>query len=233
MKTIRTLLLFLLGGFALLGICAFQAEQPPQTDLTPTPTYDPLVETPLPENPTELELGANLYWHWCMPCHGDVGQGLTDEFRGIWEEDHQNCWGRGCHAGHSGDMGFPIPTVVPAIVLQDQLARFPSLQTLADFLQATHPPQHPGILEGREYHAIAAYVFEMNERPLEEAAPSATPAPLPTPTVSLTPPKEPPAAAGPGSVPLVALGLALLLGMIAILVMRKQGPRQTERHGKS
>ncbi|MFZ5879381.1 MAG: hypothetical protein ACOY0R_08420 [Chloroflexota bacterium] len=221
MKTIRTPLLALLAGLTLLGICAFQAEPPPQTGPTPTPTYDPLVETPLPENPTELELGANLYWHWCMPCHGDLGQGLTDEFRGIWEEDHQNCWGRGCHAGHPGDMGFPIPTVVPAIVLQDQLAQFPSLQALADYLQATHPPQRPGILEAREYHAIAAYVFQMNERPLEEAAPTATPSPRPLPTVSLTPPNQEPSAPAP-TLSLAAGGLVLLiLLLLGIVAMRK------------
>ena len=38
MKTIRSLLLIALGGFALLSICAFQANLPPaQTDVTPTP----------------------------------------------------------------------------------------------------------------------------------------------------------------------------------------------------
>lgn len=222
MKTIRPLLLFLLGGFVLLGVCAFQANQPPQqADLSPTPTYDPLVEPTIPANPTELELGANLYWHWCMPCHGDVGQGLTDEFRGIWEEDHQNCWDRGCHAGHNGDMGFPIPTVVPAIVLKDKLAQFPSLQALTEYLNSTHPPQHPGILETREYHAIAAYVFKMNTRPLEEAAPSATPTARPTPTASLVPSNQPPVDPGTDLAPLAFIGLALLLGIIALVAIRK------------
>lgn len=217
MKTIRTLTLMTLGGMILLGASAFQADLPLQSDATPTPTYDPLVEPTIPANPSELELGANLYWHWCMPCHGDVGQGLTDEFRGIWEEDHQNCWGRGCHAGHSGDMGFPIPTVVPAIVLEGRLAQFPSLQALADYLHATHPPQRPGILEAQEYHAIAAYVFKMNERPLEETTPTATPTPLPAPTVSPTPPKQGPAA--PGLTPWTATGGAILLIAILFLIM--------------
>lgn len=223
MKTLRTILTLFLAGGALLGLCAFQADLPPlQTDVTPTPTYDPLVEPILPENPTELELGANLYWHWCMPCHGDVGQGLTDEFRGIWEPDHQNCWDRGCHAGHNGDMGFPIPTVVPAIVIADKLAQFPSLQALTEYLHSTHPPQHPGILETREYHAIAAYVFTMNARALEEATPTATPSPRPSPTVSLTPPNQEPSA--PAPIPaLVAGGVVLLiLLLLAIVAIRKR-----------
>jgi hypothetical protein len=213
MKILRKFLTLFLAGSALFGICAFQASLPPaQTDITPTPTYDPLIEPILPENPTELELGTNLYWHWCMPCHGDVGQGLTDEFRGIWESDHQNCWGRGCHAGHSGDMGFPIPTVVPAIVIKDKLAQFPSLQALTDYLNATHPPQHPGILEAQEYHAIASYVFTMNERTLEEATPTATPSPLPSPTASLVPAKQPSSTSDAGPASLLVIGLVLLLG---------------------
>ncbi len=223
MKTLRTLLTLFLAGGALFGLCAFQANLPPlQTDITPTPTYDPLVETPLPENPTELELGANLYWHWCMPCHGDVGQGLTDEFRGIWEPDHQNCWDRGCHAGHNGDMGFPIPTVVPAIVIADKLAQFPSLQALTEYLNSTHPPQHPGILETQEYHAIAAYVFTMNERALEEATPTATPSPHPSPTASPLPLQKPTDEESP--IFLAMVGAALLLGIFLIVTIRKSKP---------
>lgn len=226
MKTIRTLFFSLLATLALVSICAFQANLPPaQTDVTPTPTYDPLVEPPLPEHPTELELGKNLYWHWCMPCHGDVGQGLTDEFRGVWEPDHQNCWARGCHTGRKEDLGFPIPTVVPAIVRDDKLAQFPSLQALTDFLQATHPPQRPGILEADEYHAIAAYVFTMNERPLEELQPTATPTLLPTPTSSLIPPKE--VEPTPETFPVYGLivGCAILLAGIVFVAVRRS------RHG--
>lgn len=148
-----------------------------------TPTYDPFAEPPLPENPTEYELGRNLYWHWCMTCHGDRGQGLTDEFRLIWEPDHQDCWGRGCHGGRLEDEGFPIPTVVPALVNDAHLAQFAAVQDLSNFLKATHPPQSPGILKQEEYDAIAAFVFTLNTRPVaripatEPAVPSATPSP--------------------------------------------------------
>ncbi|MBI3174484.1 MAG: hypothetical protein HYZ25_12230 [Chloroflexi bacterium] len=224
MKTIHSLLVVVLGGFALLSICAFQADLPPvQADVTPTPTYDPLVEPPLPEHPTELELGKNLYWHWCMPCHGDVGQGLTDEFRGVWEPDHQNCWARGCHAGRKEDTGFPIPTVVPAIVIADKLAQFPSLQALADFLQATHPPQHPGILQTDEYHAIAAYVFTMNDRPLEDSTPTALPTPLPTSTMSLPPSNQ--GLSASTSTPFLVVGGALFLIIILILSVAMRKPK--------
>jgi hypothetical protein len=165
-------------SIVLFGICAFQSQIPvARLDVisSPTPTIDPLVEPILPDDPTELELGRNLYWHWCMTCHGDHGQGLTDEFRGIWEPEHQNCWARGCHTGRRDDLGFPIPTIVPAIVGGNHLSRFSSLQDFSDFLQATHPPQSPGILADQEYHAIALFVFTMNCRTVDSIILTNTP----------------------------------------------------------
>ncbi len=169
--------------FAWLALSAWAAgvartESSAAANFTPTSTFDPFVETPLPPHPTELQLGANLYWHWCMPCHGDHGQGLTDEFRGLWEEDHQNCWGRGCHGGRVEDEGFPIPTVVPALADSARMERFSSRQELANYLQATHPPQSPGILKSEEYQAIALFALTLSGR--TPAAAEETRAPLPT-----------------------------------------------------
>jgi len=118
-----------------------------------------------------------------MTCHGDQGQGLTDEFRGLWEPDHQNCWGRGCHAGRSGDEGFPIPTVVPALVNGARLAQFTSVQELSEFIKATHPPQSPGVLKTEEYDAIALFVFALNDRPLIDIPMNEAPIPVATPTL--------------------------------------------------
>ena len=151
---------------------------------TPTPTYDPLVEPVIPENPNEYDLGRNGYWHHCMPCHGDRGQGLTDEWRAAWVADHQDCWGRGCHAGKGIDDSFAIPTVVPPVVTGAKLARFSSLQGLYDYLKATHPPQYPGHLSDEEYHAIAVFVFSMNNRLVEEPTSTLTIAPTLTATPS-------------------------------------------------
>jgi hypothetical protein len=217
MKMPLKLAAFFLPLFFLVVFYPFQTTIAQQPALSPTPTYDPLAEPPLPENPTEYELGRNLYWHWCMTCHGDVGQGLTDEFRGIWEEDHQNCWGRGCHAGHSGDLGFPIPTVVPALVSDAHLQQFSCIQDLSAFLKATHPPQSPGILKDDEYHAIALFVFTMNERPLIDFNPTASP--VPTLTATPFPPAEPAPDHSPLYIGIVAALLAV--GML-ILVAGKR-----------
>jgi mono/diheme cytochrome c family protein len=189
MKRLHKPASLLLPLLLLFSVYPFNVADAPGEIFSPTPTYDPLVEPPLPEHPTELALGRNLYWHWCMTCHGDRGQGLTDEFRAVWEPEHQNCWARGCHAGRSGDGGFPIPTVVPALVDETYLARYPSVQELADFLKATHPPQSPGILKSDEYHAIALFVFGLNQRPTIELPATNTPAPTFIPTSTLMPQK--------------------------------------------
>ena len=219
MKTRSKLAIIFLPLFAMLVIYPFQSTVARQAAVTPTPTYDPLAEPPLPENPTEYELGRNLYWHWCMTCHGDVGQGLTDEFRTIWVEDHQNCWGRGCHAGHPGDAGFPIPTVVPGLVSEAHLKQFACIQELSAFLKATHPPQSPGILKDDEYHAIALFVFTMNERPLIDLPIANTPTPVPTSTATQVPAPQSASAKPPIYIGLV---IALLVAGILILAAGKR-----------
>lgn len=203
----------LLPIFGLFIFHPFQTTVAQRGTVSPTPTYDPLEEPPLPDNPTEFELGRNLYWHWCMTCHGDRGQGLTDEFRGIWEPEHQNCWGRGCHAGRSEDEGFPIPTIVPALVNEAHLAQFVSVQELSDFLKATHPPQSPGILKSEEYHSISLFVFSMNERSLIDIPLTDTPAPtlITTPTIASS-------VSETTSFPTYAIGIFVVL-MIGVFIV--------------
>ncbi|MEJ2266350.1 MAG: hypothetical protein P8X95_23135, partial [Anaerolineales bacterium] len=125
---------------------------------TPTPTPDRLAEPALPANPTQYEQGRHLYWMNCMPCHGDRGQGLTDEFRSLWVDDHQNCWGRGCHGGRQGDEGFPLPRTIPAVISSSgDLLPYATGDQLFEYLRTTHPPQHPGYLPEDEYWAITAF----------------------------------------------------------------------------
>ncbi len=131
---------------------------------TVTATIDRLAKPALPANPTQFEEGRYLYWLNCMACHGDKGQGLTDEFRSLYVED-QNCWGRGCHGGRVGDQGFPIPTIVPAIISPtDALTKFTTPDQLFAFLRHTHPPQSPGIFTVDQYWAITDYLLVENGR---------------------------------------------------------------------
>ncbi|MBN2045496.1 MAG: hypothetical protein JW757_10785 [Anaerolineales bacterium] len=129
----------------------------------PEPTPDRLAEPVLTEHSTQYEEGRYLYWMHCMPCHGDFGQGLTDEFRELWPEDHQNCWGRGCHGGREMDEGFPIPKTIPAVISESgEVLPFSTPEEFYEYLLTTHPPQNPGYLAEDEYWAMTAYVLAEN-----------------------------------------------------------------------
>jgi hypothetical protein len=130
-----------------------------------TPTVDRLAIPVMPEEPTEIDIGRNVYYHHCMPCHGDIGQGLTDEWREVWVDDHQNCWARGCHAGREMDEGFPIPTFVPAVIgTSATIYHFPIEDDLFNYISQEHPPQRPGALEADESRAVTAFILLENER---------------------------------------------------------------------
>ena len=142
----------------LSGVPPAHFAQEPQ----PTPMMGRFAVPEMPEDPTQIDIGNNLYFYHCMPCHGDAGQGLTDEFRAAWVEDHQNCWARGCHTGRPEDEGFPIPRSVPPVVASQLIIHFPTAQKLYDYLRSSHPPQKPGILEDDEYWALTAFLWFRN-----------------------------------------------------------------------
>lgn len=182
----------------------------------PTPTYDPLATPVLPENPSPKELGATIYYHHCMPCHGDQGQGLTDTFRGVWEEEHQNCWGRGCHAGRPKDEGFYIPTVVPAVMAAgDALPGYYTPQQLFDYLETTHPPQEPGRLGDEDTWALVALLWEGNGKPAMQ--PTENPA-TPAPTATLTPKPASATPANPSRAPLSVCGVSLFIPAFVVFM---------------
>ena len=212
-----------------IGVSLFSLHVQPvyAQDPVPTPIYDPLAQPELPPNPTDLEMGRYLFWRHCMPCHGDVGQGLTDDFRALWEE-HADCWGRGCHGGKTDDEGFPIPTVIPAIVTEDHLSQFTSEEELFEFLKTTHPPQHPGYLETEEYHDIAAILFNMNNRAPDETVvePSASPmastsTSTPVPTSTVTPVAAQSNLATPTKTSLIFASIGAVILLIIIFGVQK------------
>jgi hypothetical protein len=166
----KTSTLLLLIGLACILFFGPILTMPPQSvalgySNIETPTPDPLAVPVMPESPTQVDVGRNLYYYHCMPCHGDQGQGLTDEWREVWPEDHQNCWGRGCHAGRADDAGFPIPRDVPAVSGSPQaIASFQKADDLFTYLLNAHPPQRPGALQQAEYWALTAFLLHQNDR---------------------------------------------------------------------
>ena len=164
-----TLFLLPWTGNRLLGASEAGAHRTVAVPTPQMPVEDRLAEPVLPESPTEVDIGRNLYYFHCMPCHGDRGQGLTDEFREIWVEDHQNCWARGCHTGRSELAAFYIPRSIPAVIGTPQaLGPFQTAEDLFAFLRATQPPQRPGALADSEYWALTSFLLHENGRPLPD-----------------------------------------------------------------
>jgi hypothetical protein len=215
---------------SLASVCFLPVQaqsNPPTTSPNGTPTVDPFAEPPLPEHPTQLELGRHVYWYHCMPCHGDVGQGLTDEFRLKWEPDHQNCWEPGCHSGRYAYDSFPVPTIVPPLAEVELLAGY-TPNSLFEYLKTTHPPQDPGLLSDEEYQALVAFLYELNDMPLPAETATATPAPPRTPLASFTPSPSLFPSEGrnfnpfPASLLIIAGVFLLLASIIIIYIKRKQ-----------
>lgn len=158
---------------------------------------DRLAAPPTVENPNQADLGAQVYWLNCQPCHGDVGQGLTDDWRAQYPPEDQNCWESNCHGDRPYDSGFTLPRFVPAIIGPEALARFTTAADLYQFTRVAMPFNAPGSLSEAEYWQLTAYLLWANGQPLaadlsslETAAliglhgplPAPTPAPVPAPT---------------------------------------------------
>jgi mono/diheme cytochrome c family protein len=129
---------------------------------------------PLPANPTQAEKGASVYWLHCQPCHGDRGQGLTDEWRAHYPPEEQNCWQSGCHGQNPSPNAFVLPANAPSVLGDNSLQRFATAADLHTFIRQTMPYQAPNSLPPEEYWAITAFLLVEHglpptELPLEEA----------------------------------------------------------------
>jgi len=130
--------------------------------VTPMPTLDRLAEPTLPASPSQADYGAQLYWLHCMPCHGDKGQGLTDEFRATYPPEDNNCWGRGCHGRNPYEDGFTLPTSVPGLIGSGALTKFATVTNLYGFIRAAMPFEDPGVLTEDEYWQVTAFLLREN-----------------------------------------------------------------------
>jgi mono/diheme cytochrome c family protein len=134
--------------------------EPPGPDMPPLPQgLDP---PPTVYPPTQVSEGANVYYLVCMACHGDKGQGLTDEWRGALDPPDQNCWQSRCHATNYPPGGFVFPKIVPALASPGMLARFETALDLYLYLNDEMPFQAPGSLEDEEYWQLTAFLLSLN-----------------------------------------------------------------------
>jgi quinol-cytochrome oxidoreductase complex cytochrome b subunit len=160
--------MLLLVGWWSYGI--IETSTTPQATATlvpPTPASNaarlarPILTAPL--NPTQLDQGSLIYWGVCMACHGDRGEGLTNEWRAVFGED-QNCWTSKCHAPNHPPEGFVIPRdrLPPAVSGLGNLTRFNTAQELYDYIVVTMPWWNPGSLTPEKAWALTAYILKLN-----------------------------------------------------------------------
>jgi quinol-cytochrome oxidoreductase complex cytochrome b subunit len=168
------LILALLGVLLLaLGLAACLPSGTPSGP-TPEPTFadalwysdsERLARPTLssPDDPTQDDLGSLVYWSVCMACHGDRGQGLTEEWRTTFGED-MNCWQSKCHAANYPPGGFEIPRdrLAPPLVGPGALARFQTAQELYEYILETMPWWKPGSLSPERAWAVTSHLLEMN-----------------------------------------------------------------------
>jgi cytochrome c len=127
-----------------------------------TPTRDRLAEPTLPASPSQADRGAQVYWLSCLPCHGDIGQGLTDEFRQAYPPEDRNCWDSGCHGERPYDNGFKLPTSIPGVVGPDMLQKFSNAAILQAFIKSAMPFWKPGSLTEENSWAVTAFLLRQN-----------------------------------------------------------------------
>jgi cytochrome c len=116
----------------------------------------------MPENPTQADLGAEVYYQVCMACHGDRGQGLTDEWRAAWAPGDQNCWQAKCHAANHPPQGFELVRYVPPLVGKGVLTRFQNAAILQAYISSQMPWESPGRLTEEEYWQVTAFLLRAN-----------------------------------------------------------------------
>ncbi len=195
-----------------------------------TPTRDRLAEPTLPASPTQADRGSQVYWLSCLPCHGDLGQGLTDEFRDAYPPEDRNCWNSGCHGERPYDNGFKLPHSIPAVIGKGTLQKFSNAAVLYGYIRGAMPFWKPGSLTDEEAWSVTAFILrqnglwdgraelnESNAAQVQVAAPEATS----TPTVT-----EPAVGGGIQVSWPVVLGGVLLLGLVLLLILfPKKSPR--------
>jgi mono/diheme cytochrome c family protein len=172
-KQLRSLLcgvgVVIILWFALTGVAA-QSPSVHEPGMTP---QERLARPPMSDPPTQIELGHAEYWMSCMVCHGDKGQGLTDEWRSVLDPADMNCWQSKCHAPNHPPEGFQIPRQAPLVIGPGALTGYQTATDLFEYLHVDMPWSFPGLFEDDVYWNLIAYLADVNdiELPKEPLSP--------------------------------------------------------------
>ncbi|KAA3665490.1 MAG: cytochrome c [Chloroflexi bacterium] len=154
--------ILLFGGAGLMA-WAMTNSTSSQPTLSAVPTASPtraswLILPELPSTATQADVGAEIYRLVCQDCHGNRGQGLTDEWRAEWNPKHQNCWQSKCHAPNHPPEGFILPRYVPPLLGPGSLSRYETILELYTYIRVNMPWHNPGSLQEAEYWQVTAFL---------------------------------------------------------------------------
>jgi quinol-cytochrome oxidoreductase complex cytochrome b subunit len=156
------LLGLLVGCFPANALAAPPVEEPDPTPMV----IDPRMDRPvLSENPSRAELGSIVYFEYCLACHADQGQGLTDEYRRMAYGEDMNCWQSKCHATNHPTPGFIFPRVVPPVIGEGTLKRFVNAEDLYQYLLLRMPYYKydmPPEIPDDDMWNVTAYLLKIN-----------------------------------------------------------------------
>ena len=172
LKVVSGALLLALAGFVVAVFAASGEPVTAQMSTTPTPvptrampgkigTGEDWIILDLPPNAPQIDYGQEIYRLVCSACHGDVGQGLTPEWRSTWAPEDQNCWQSKCHGPNHPSDGFVLP-IAPAINNLTKLSTFPTAVELQAYIHAAMPWYKPGGLTDERAWQVTAYVLKLN-----------------------------------------------------------------------
>jgi cytochrome c len=179
-------------------------------DAQTMPTPDRLAQPTLSAEPSQADKGAQVYWLSCLPCHGDRGQGLTEEFKQTYPAEDRNCWNSGCHGKRPYENGFTLPPKVPPLVGEGTLQKFPNALALRSYIFAAMPYWKPGSLTQEEAWQVTAFLLRQNN--LWDAKSDLTEVNAASVVVSASPVVTPAVSSARGT----SLSLLLLVGLIAL-----------------
>ena len=203
---------FSLGLLLLLPTAKFAA--------SPAATQTPPPYLPTATPSTQAGQGKDVFWLNCMPCHGDQGQGLTDEFRlRQYPPEDTNCWKSGCHGERPYNNGFTLPKAVPALIGPGALQHFNTAQDMVAFIRKAMPFNAPGSLSDEQYMQVSAFLLESNQRiPIGSQLNPAALSAIVLRTSSLTPtPVAPDLTSLPASYVNTVVGIAIFLMVATVL----------------
>jgi cytochrome c len=138
------------------------ARPTPQAVMPNYAEHERLAPPPMSDPPTQVELGHYVYYLSCMACHGDWGQGLTEEWRNVLNPFDRNCWQSKCHAANHPPEGFKLPRHAPPVIGENTLVDYQTADDLHTYLSAEMPWPFPGLLEEEQNWQLAAFLADAN-----------------------------------------------------------------------